>query len=220
MLNLTHRRGHVVPQPLEPGRPVDVTLRLDAAGWSMPAGHRFRIAIAPSYWPTIWPAPELVTLTIHTGPDCALRLPLRPPRPEDSMLAAFGPAEGTPRIARDVLRPAARHRRLVVDQATRRQTLESGADSGRIRWHWLDLETERVGTETHSIVEGDPLSAEVRCHRRFELVRDDWRVRGEAESVMTCDAERFYVTTLVRAWEDDALVHERERRFVVARHLV
>jgi putative CocE/NonD family hydrolase len=219
VLNLTHRDGHVEPRPLEPGRPIDVTLRLDAAGWSMPAGHRFRLALAPSYWPMIWPSPELVTLTIHLGPGCVLRLPLRAPRQEDSALAPFAPAEGTPRIARDVLRPASRSRRLVVDQASRRQILESGADSGRVRWISLGLETERVGRETHSIVEGDPLSAEVRCHQRFELVRDDWRVRGETESVMTCDAERFFVTTVVRAWEGNALTHERERRFQIDRHL-
>jgi uncharacterized protein len=198
---------------------VDVTLRLDAAGWSMPAGHRFRLTLAPSYWPTIWPAPALVTLTLHAGPGCALRLPLRSPRPEDSALAPFAPTEGTPPIARDVLRPAGRSRRLVVDQPRRRQTLETSADSGRTFWHSLGLETERTGCETHSIVEGDPLSAEVRCRRRFELVRGDWRVRGETESAMTCDAQRFYVVTVVRAWEGDALVHERERRFEVDRQL-
>jgi hypothetical protein len=219
VLNLTHRDGHVDPRPLEPGRPVDVTLRLDAAGWSMPAGHRFRLALAPSYWPTIWPAPELVTLTLHCGSGCSLMLPLRAPRPEDDALAPFGPAEGTPRIARDILRPPGRSRRLVLDQATRRQTLEVGADSGRIRWRSLDLETERTGRDTHSIVEGDPLSAEVRCEHRFELARDDWRVRGETDSTMTCDAQRFHVTNRVRAWEGEELVHDRERRFEVPRQL-
>jgi putative CocE/NonD family hydrolase len=219
MLNLTHRDGHVDPRPLEPGRAVDVTLRLDAAGWSMPAGHCFRLAVAPSYWPTIWPAPERVTLTLHTGVSCCLRLPLRSPRPEDSALPPFAPAEGTPRDAGEFLRPASHHRRLVLDQTRRRQVLETDADGGRILWTALGLETERTGREAHAIVEGDPLSAEVRCHRRFELARPDWRVRGETESAMTCDAERFFVTTVVRAWEGDALVHERERHFEIERHL-
>ncbi|HUP21561.1 MAG TPA: hypothetical protein VNB06_01315 [Thermoanaerobaculia bacterium] len=44
-------------------------------------------------------------------------------------------------------------------------------------------------------------------------------MRGETESVMTCDAGRYLVTNLVRAFEGDALVHERERRFEVERLL-
>ena len=129
VLNLTHRHGHLDPSPLEPGRFVDIDLRLDAVAWSMPAGHRFRLAISPSYWPTIWPAPELVTLRLLTGPCCRLVLPRRAPRPEDDRLAPFGPAEGTPRIAREMLRPAARTRRLVIDEAAKRQSHESHTDS-------------------------------------------------------------------------------------------
>jgi len=219
IFNLTHREGHERPRPLEPGRPVDVRLTLDAVGWSMPPGHRFRLALAPSYWPIVWPAPERVTLTLLTGPSCVLRLPRRKPRPEDTALAPFGLAEGTPYLAREMLRPASRSRRLLLDQATLRQTLETHSDSGRVRWVSLDLETERVGRERHSIVEGQPLSAEVECTHRFELARGDWRVRGETESLMTCDAERFYAANRVRAWEGETLVHERERRFEVARLL-
>ncbi|HVS66170.1 MAG TPA: CocE/NonD family hydrolase [Thermoanaerobaculia bacterium] len=218
--NLTHRDSHEQPRPLEPGRPVDVALRLDAIAWSMPAGHRWRLALAPSYWPIVWPAPELVTLTVLAGPGCRLRLPRRAPRREDDELAPFGPAEGAPRIARVLLRPGSRDRRLVLDDATRRQTLETGSDSGHVRWLSLELETERVGHDIHSIVEGDPLSARVTCSRRFELRRGDWRVRGETESDMTCDAERFHVTNVVRAWEGERQVHERERRFDVDRLLV
>jgi len=36
---------------------------------------------------------------------------------------------------------------------------------------------------------------------------------------MTCDAQRFLVTTVVRAWEGALPVHERERRFEVERRL-
>jgi hypothetical protein len=36
---------------------------------------------------------------------------------------------------------------------------------------------------------------------------------------MTCDADRFLVTNVVRAWEGETLAHERERRFAVDRAL-
>src|SRR5205807_2395575 len=67
VLNLTHRDGHERPEPLEPGRPYPVAIRLGAAGHAFVPGHRIRVAVSSSYWPIIWPAPEPVTLTLHAG---------------------------------------------------------------------------------------------------------------------------------------------------------
>jgi hypothetical protein len=44
LLNLTHRDGHERPVPVEPGQRMSVTLRLDAVGYTVPAGHRLRVA--------------------------------------------------------------------------------------------------------------------------------------------------------------------------------
>ena len=43
----------------------------------------------------------------------------------------------------------------------------------------------------YSIVEGDPLSAEVRCFQAIEYQRGEHLVRVEARGRMTCDAEAF-----------------------------
>ena len=40
MLNLAHRDSREDPSPLEPGRPYEVTLDLEAASWTFEAGHR------------------------------------------------------------------------------------------------------------------------------------------------------------------------------------
>ena len=58
VLNLNHRDGHADPQPLEPGRRYDVTIRLDAIAQRVPAGHRLRVAVSTAYWPWVWPVAE------------------------------------------------------------------------------------------------------------------------------------------------------------------
>ncbi len=57
LLNLTHRNGSEMPQPLEPGRRYQVTARLNEVAHRFPAGHRIRISISTSYWPLAWPPP-------------------------------------------------------------------------------------------------------------------------------------------------------------------
>jgi putative CocE/NonD family hydrolase len=80
LLNLTHRESHEKPAPLIPCQRYTVTVGLNAIAHSLPAGHRWRVAISPTYWPHAWPSPEPVTLTIFAGPASWLTLPMRPQR--------------------------------------------------------------------------------------------------------------------------------------------
>ena len=86
------------PEPHPPGQPrapaaaragraaTRVVLELDGIAQAIPAGHRVRLALSPAYWPWLWPAPEPVTLAVHTA-DSSLVLPVRPPRAEDERAA-------------------------------------------------------------------------------------------------------------------------------------
>ena len=51
ILNLTHRRSHVRPEPLEPGRIEEVRVPLRPAGYRFLAGHRLRVSVASAAWP-------------------------------------------------------------------------------------------------------------------------------------------------------------------------
>ena len=65
--NLAHRSGDSRPEPLVPGRALPVDVPLNAIGYQVPAGHRLRLAVSPTYWPWAWPVPERVTLSVFTG---------------------------------------------------------------------------------------------------------------------------------------------------------
>ena len=66
------------------------------------------------------------------------------------------------------------------------------------------LEVSDSNRTTFSIIEGEPLSARVECRTDGSVGRGEWRARCETASVMTCDAERFHVTVVVRAFEGEA----------------
>jgi uncharacterized protein len=207
LLNLTHREGHAEPRPLEPGRHYAVTVRLDAAGYSFPAGHRLRLAISSTYWPWAWPSPEPVELTVFGA---TLVLPVRPQRSEDADLAAFDEPEQTPPLQVEQLEPGVGHRSIRRDLVT--GLVEQVFDwdvGGAVRLVPIDLVSSDTSHTVYSIVEGDPLSAKVEFRATTGMARGDWSTRAEVTSTMTADAEAFDVTSALDAYEGAARVFAR-----------
>jgi putative CocE/NonD family hydrolase len=220
VLNLTHRESHEFPTPLTPGEPVAVTISLKMVGYTLPAGHRWRVALSPTHWPLIWPSPRPVTITLLAGEASQLILPIRPSQPEDSQLPPFGPAEGAPPLVIEFLRKdhMGRHRR--VDIVTGKTEIQNLFDFGRIRFSDNGLEVEDVTSDTYTIYEGDPLSFSVRCQRLLAYQRGTRQVRLETDSTMTADAATFYVTNLLEAYEGATRVFTKSWTFKIPRDLV
>jgi predicted acyl esterase len=220
LLNLTHREGREQPQPLQPGRQYTVQLPLNAAAHALPAGHRWRLAISPTYWPWAWPSPEAVTLRLYGGAGSKLSLPVRPPREEDASLPPFPEPEIAPPQEVETQRSASRTYTVQHDVVQNRFRLVDGRDGGSKRIVVNGLEQETVGTNTYSIVEGDPLSAEVRCERLMRVGRGSWQVTMETTSTMTADEETFFITNVLEAYEGDVRVFARTWDHQIARDLV
>ena len=219
VLNLTHRNSHEHPEPLEPGRRERIVLELDGIAQAIPAGHRVRLALSPAYWPWLWPAPEPVTLAIHTA-DSSLVLPVRPPRAEDEQLRPFDEPEQAPGLEQEKLEPVEGARAVTRDFASGRTELRfDWAAGGRYRLVEAGLQTGYWTETVYSIVPGDPLSAEVRCEAATELGRDGWLARAEIRSVMDADADRFRVRTELEAFENGESVRRREWSFETPREL-
>ncbi len=75
--NLTHRHGDEEPVPLVPGERFVVEVALNSIAYVVPAGHRLRLSVSPTYWPVAWPSPEPATLTITTSSRSVLEIPVR-----------------------------------------------------------------------------------------------------------------------------------------------
>ncbi len=78
ILNLTHRDGHTAPEPLIPGKLVDIVLDLGFVAQPLKAGERLRVAISEGLWPLVWPSPDGPTLTLDPIAS-TLILPIRTP---------------------------------------------------------------------------------------------------------------------------------------------
>ena len=212
VLNLTHREGHDRVVELVPGEPVNVRIPMQSTAYPVPAGHALRLAVSADYWPWVWPSPEPVTLTVSGG---AVELPVRS-RP-DGEPPTFGPPESAPPLAEETLVAGPTGR-------TVRRDLATGA--AELQYDWIDSRSllKESGTELYErnvvrqrLVEGDPLSASASCEVDVEVSRGDWRTRVEVRSAMTCDRERFLVTTELDAYEGGVRAFARRWEHAIAR---
>ena len=219
LLNLTHRASHEFPELLVPGERFTVTIRLDAIGWVLPAGHRLRVAVSPTYWPRAWPSPEPVTLKVFTGGDSRLVLPVRAPRPEDADLAPFAPPETAPPLAVETLRTGSTAVTTRTDAITGLLETTVRTDQGHLYLIGNGVHLETIAVNGYSIVEGEPLSAAARSDRIIRIEQGEMRVRIETTSTMTSDANAFRVSNLLNAYDDNVQVYTKASTFTVPRDL-
>jgi hypothetical protein len=217
VLNLTHREGHDRVVPLVPGEPYTVRVQMQSTAYAVPAGHALRLAVTPTYWPWAWPSPEPVTLTVVSGCASRLELPVRVVPPADARPRAFGAPECAPELAQETLASGPTGRTVTRD-------LASGA--AEATFDWIDSRSRLTKSATelaernrvrYRLIEGNPLSAEASCEVGVELARGEWRTRVEVRSAMTCDAERFLITTELDAYEGGTRAHSRRWTHAIAR---
>ena len=219
-LNLTHRDSHETPEPLEPGKFYKVRIKLNVAGHRLPAGHRWRLAISPTYWPMAWPSPHPVTLRLRTGEETWLRLPVRHPKEADQNIPAFDQPEQSESISSKELRPRIRQRHVIRDIGGGKQEIHDCTDSGCTRLLDRDLEMYGQHEERYLIYRDDPLSAQILCEQHMGLRREGWDIRIETYSSMSADAEQFYVVNMLDAYEGKRRVFTKTWHTTIPRHLV
>jgi predicted acyl esterase len=213
-LNLTHRDGHETPRQLVPGERTRASVRLDAIGRAIPAGHRLRVSVSPTGWPRAWPSPEPVTLTVVAGAS-SLELPVRRPRDTDTRLPAFAQAEGSEPLPLVPLADGHDCSRVSCHRESGRTELTVERTDG---YRLPDgLEYTHHTANTYSIVENLPLSASTQSEHGIAIGRDGWRTRVLARAHLTCDATTFVVQTSLAASEDDETVLSRDWSFEIPR---
>jgi putative CocE/NonD family hydrolase len=222
LLNLTHRDSDESPSPLEPGRRYPVRLNLNAVAYAVPAAHRLRVAISPTYWPWAWPSPEPVTLSVFSGEGTFIDLPTHTGALESEPPQHFGHPERADNLGVRRLPPYSSGSREVTHEiATGMQSIvhELGyLQSVRV----LDPGTDYVeqGRDVYSLLEDDPLSAQTRSERSVSISRGSWQTRVETISTLTGTVDSFQVTNVLEAFEGPRRVFARTWHSTVPRDCV
>jgi uncharacterized protein len=219
LLNLTHRDGHERPEPLEPDRRYTVVVSLNAIAYAVPAGHRLRVAVSPSYWPWAWPQPEPMTLSVFTSPESFLTLPVRTGGAEHDEPEHFGSPERPPSPPVIVLgSPSDDQHHVRRDRATGLvEIVNDLAYFEPVRFVDSGLEYVGRGRDVYRIVEGDPLSAATQSERSIAIGRGDWRIRVETMSTMSATATDYHLTNTLEAYEGGTRVFAKTWHAVIPR---
>jgi uncharacterized protein len=214
---LAHRTTDAEPEPLVPGTRYGVDVPLNAIGYQVPAGHRLRLAISPTYWPWAWPAPQRVTLSVFTE-GSALELPAWAGSGDHVPPAHFAAPERAPMPQHEPLGGGS-GREVRRDVATGTVEVINTVDDGH---RLLDdgLEYREHERDVYHITDGDPLSARVECERVFSVGRAEWRVTVRTVSTMSATASTFHVTNVLDAYEGDDRVLTRTWNAEVPRDCV
>ncbi|HOZ63131.1 MAG TPA: CocE/NonD family hydrolase [Burkholderiaceae bacterium] len=216
--NLCHRDSHEKPQALEPGKNYTIQIKLDDVACKVPKGHKLRVSISTSYWPLIWPAPEPVTLTVHTGTSF-IDVPVRKQRRGEKP-PVFAPAESAAPVELITVDKPWHKREVTIDQRTGETRMAIVDDFGRTTIAEHGLTTWSCGRENYSILPHDPLTAKQECHWSMETSRGDWKVRTETYSSMTATKTHWHVKGRLEAYEGEKLILTRDWDKKVKRRLV
>lgn len=221
LLNLTRNEAHNSdPRPLEPGRRYRAVIPLNGVAQAFPPGHRIRLSLSTSYWPLAWPPPKPVLLTVYET-SSTLTLPVRPSAEPDALPdEPFGEPEGTrPRTSTQLIAPEERWqvKRDLVDYAAE---LEIVKDRGTVRLDDIGLDIGRRAYERYTSVAEDFTSATGESAWTMSFRRDDWDVRVETRTVLSCDEDNFRVDATLDGYEGDRRVFSRTWNETVPRDLM
>lgn len=220
LLNLAHRDSHECPTPLEPGERYATIVEMDDIAHSFAAGHRIAVALSTTYWPIAWPSPELATLTVALG-DSVLELPVRPPRPQDADLPAFGPPEEAPAPPSvDHPTPQTHPRRIMRDLMSGRIRVDFPRGASTTEMPDIGQTHVTSGSAIYEITDGDPLSARCETDYRVEIRRADGTYVHHSTGALTCDATHFRIEATLRVEENGTEIFARDWDERIARDML
>ena len=214
VLNLTHRNGHETPEPVVPGERFAARIPLKHAGHAFAPGHRIRLAFSTSYFPIVWPSPEIAAVTLFPS-SSAVELPVRPVRPQDDSLPPLPPPEAGPPLEVTDLHPGGTVRTTERDPETGEFVVTVSTDEddeggvSLTRLEAIGLTTGHAVSERYAIAEGDPLSARTEIVHRTVSRRDGWSVGVETRTRLTAGRRSFKLEADLEAFEDGECVFSR-----------
>ncbi|NNE63077.1 MAG: CocE/NonD family hydrolase, partial [Gammaproteobacteria bacterium] len=217
VLNLAHRHGNEHPEVMIPAREEIVEIELNESGYRFLPGHRIRVALSTSYWPMILPPPALVTANIKLGADTVINLPIRT---DQGQIEVDEPQKPDPLPVYKMHQAAENRRWVERDLQTGETHYQVIDDTGEEEMPGHGLRTRHYHHDCWSIKSNDPLSCRATSRYNSWMRRNNWSIRTESKSSLSCDAENFYIEATVTAYEADLQVNQRHWKKTIKRDLM
>lgn len=211
LMNLTHLEGHDKVVYLEPGKKYKAKVELDVCGHNFPAGHRIRLAIANSFWPMIWPSPELATLKLDLS-TAKFALPIFSGKDVEGPSMQPKCAPLTPMTT---LSPGHVDREVHYDLITDTWTSITngvGGVFGEGIYRFDDIGTVVEHNLKRELVMSnkDPLSASYTITQKMKNGREGWLTDCDIVVTQTADKDYFYLKGSMDAKINDEKVFHRD----------
>lgn len=201
-LNLRQRAGAAQMVDMPRGEAVEVEVLLDQAAYRLPAGHRLRIALSPSYFPFVWPEPTPVTLTVTGG-----QLDLPHLSGEGVAVSFDGPKGAEPL---EFIRHSPRLETKDIHDTDGHIELVVIGDDGLVENPETGLVTRQKVHEVFSIAHGNPGSAKACFNWERSMGRGDWQVSTQSSVSLKSEGTGFVIQAELTAKEQGAVVFERK----------
>ena len=215
-INLTMVESFEEPKLLEPGKKVNVKVFLDQIAYYLPEGHRLRVAVSSSYWPFIWPSPEMPKIKLFSG---SIQLPQTESITMDIKTDFDAPVSGEPWNG-TIKRPPSSTRDEFFDKESDKYVIEFKNDSGCFLDRDHGLETDSDVVERWAINDSDPLSATVDIDWNQSLKRENLAVTTKSKLSVKCSTDFFFINGLIRAYKNEKKVFEKVFSETVRREFV
>ena len=199
VLNLAHRDGYETPTKLPRGEKTAITMQLDAMGYRFAPGHRIKVALSTSYWPTILPSPQAPGLTIDTA---SIRLSM-PLLGEHERITVAEPENENPLPVYEMRQPEGTRRSVHKDLVTGLTHYRIYEDTGLEVHPQNGLRTQEIRNEDWSIDPNDPTSVKGDIDWKIRIERDGWSVISKTTTTMRCTAQDWIITASVTGFEGD-----------------
>ncbi len=181
-----------------------VRVRFPTNAYRFGAGHKIRLALATSYWPLVWPSPEVSNLYLQeTGAVLTM-----PTNSKDLVASKCNLPEPS---------SAATQARHAVVESKRIQRITEETEDGTVisSWHQPPVRVLHHDTQStfgfqtraeHEICGQNPLSAQSRFDHILEYERPDGTARVLSWAAVRCDEEHFHVSGRVTVfWNNEQI---------------
>jgi hypothetical protein len=193
--------------PAPGGREIRVRIRLNDVADTVSAGHRVRLALSTSYWPTLWTPSSSAAVAVRCE---ASRLGL----PVAEALGAIAPLsapEAAPGLRYREIRPGAYRRRTFADPATGGAVVEISDDMGEGVIEDIGMAIGEATTRRFRAPPAGAVETETRC----VFARENWRAETLTRGVVRAKAGVFELDHALEARENGKVLFAREWRETV-----